>query len=256
MSDNVFNIPETLISTGLKYSQKAQDVLSLHSSLDAFSQTLHDSLPNEHARYAIDNFWVNWSAAMLNMASECEAIGNLLVKAAITFLKTDVAISKAFHGDKAEQDKINAEIDQANNQLDKFKQQYTQETQTDDSVKQRTDEEQKDLTLHNGQNMEDILSWKDYQQMKDVTFRVDKDGNITEEWSEPHNNFWDLGAGVGQGVGPATVSTKKVDRVYFNGHWVQSGSDEAKAIHNGTDGGTTSKDPNSISDGSGNTVVL
>ena len=248
MSDVVFSIPEDLISAGLKYSQKSLDVLTLHSSLDAFSQTLHDSLPNEHAQYAMDQFWADWSVAILNMATECESIGNLLVKAAVALLQTDLAILQAYHGDQAEQDKITAEINQSNNQLNQFNQQYAQEKQADATVQQRTDQEQKDMTLYQGQNQESVLTvmGSDQQETKNVTFRVDKDGNITEVWSVPHDGPNEAWMGT---TGPATESTKAISGVYFNGHWVASGSAEAKAIHNGTDGGTTSKDPESITEG-------
>ena len=220
MSDNVFSIPETLISTGDQYSQKAQDILTLHSSLDAFSQTLYNSLPNEHARYSIDNFWTKWSAALLNIAADCEDIGNLLVKAAIAYLQTDEAISKAFHGDQAEQDKIKAEIDQANQQLDTFKQQYDQEKQKNDNVDQRADTEKKDATFHTGQA--NVLVGAGVWRMENIAYRVDKDGNLTEVWM----------------LGNQEV-TRQMPDVFVNGHWVKAGSDEAKAIYNNPDGGPT-----------------
>ena len=142
MGDTIFSIPETLISVAAQYSQKALDVLALQSTLDANAQTLRDSLPNVSSRYAIDSFWADWSAAILNMVAACEAIGNLLVKAAITYLRTDATVAKAFRGDQAEQDKIKSEIDQSNQQLDQFKQQYKQEIQTYNTAKDNAKNEE------------------------------------------------------------------------------------------------------------------
>ena len=75
--DSIYAIPNALANAGSQFSDKALQVLQIHSDLDGFSQTLHDSLPNEKSQLTIDKFWSNWSTQMLNMASEIEIFVNV-----------------------------------------------------------------------------------------------------------------------------------------------------------------------------------
>jgi len=77
------------------------------------------------------------------MAGEIESIAVLLGKAAVTYLKSDEAIIKAFQGDHAEQDKIKGEIGTINTNLTQFKQDFAKAKNIQDTVKNRADEEKK-----------------------------------------------------------------------------------------------------------------
>ena len=83
MGDQILCAPAELASAGVKFSEKALQVLDIHSNLNSFSQTLHDSLPNANAQISIDKFWSNWSKLILDMAVEIENIGILLANAAV-----------------------------------------------------------------------------------------------------------------------------------------------------------------------------
>jgi hypothetical protein len=143
--DSIFAIPNALADAGVKFSEKALQVLQIHSDLDSYSQTLHDSLPNEKSQLTIDKFWANWSTQLLNMADEIESIAVLLGNAAIEYIKTDAAIAKAFHGDKAEQDKLSGEIQQIKDDQNTFKTKFADEQKVDSSVKQQVKTETQDV---------------------------------------------------------------------------------------------------------------
>src|SRR5579864_8887212 len=131
MGDQILCAPEDLASAARTFSEKALQVLTVHSDLNSFSQTLHDSLPNKNAQISIDKFWSNWSNLLLNMAVEIENIGILLANAAIAYLNSDEAIMKAFHADKAAQDAINGDIDKVKTNKDEFDKNFNQEKQAD-----------------------------------------------------------------------------------------------------------------------------
>src|SRR5437667_4443073 len=111
MGDQILCAPTELASAAVKFSEKALQVLDIHSNLNGFSQTLHDSRPNANAQISIDKFWTQWSKLLLDMAVEIENIGILLANAAVAYLESDDAIIKAFHGDQAAYDTITGDID-------------------------------------------------------------------------------------------------------------------------------------------------
>ena len=142
--DQILCPPEDLVSAGRTFSEKALQVLSIHSDLNSFSQTLHDSLPNKNAQISIDKFWSNWSKLLLDMASEIESIAILLANAAIAYLQSDEAIIKAFHGDQAAQDAINSDLDKIKNNKDEFDKAFNKEKQADDAVHAQEKQDEKD----------------------------------------------------------------------------------------------------------------
>jgi hypothetical protein len=143
--DSIFAVPNALADAGVKFSEKALQVLQIHSDLDSFSQTLHDSLPNERSQLSIDKFWAGWSTQLLNMADEIESIAILLGNAAVDYIKTDTAITKAFRGDKAEQDKLQGEIQQIIDDQNTFKTKFADEAKKDSDVKQNVKTETQDV---------------------------------------------------------------------------------------------------------------
>lgn len=132
--DQILCAPEALASAAKQFSDKALQVLSIHSNLDSFSQTLHDSLPNLNARVSIDKFWSAWSGLLLNMANEIESIAILLSNAAVAYLESDKAIMQAFHADQAAQNTINSELKQIKDDLNTFDNKFNQEKQSYDNV--------------------------------------------------------------------------------------------------------------------------
>ena|SRR5216110_22691 len=144
MGDQILCAPEELASAGVKFSEKALQVLDIHSNLNGFSQTLHDSLPNENAQISIDKFWSNWSKLLLDMAVEIENIGILLANAAVAYLNSDEAIIKAFHGDQAAHDAITGDLNKVKDDKDKFDQKFNQEKQADDAVHAQEKQDKKE----------------------------------------------------------------------------------------------------------------
>ena len=176
--DSIRCVPETLVQAGIKFSEKALQVLSVHHDLDTFSQTLHDSLPNEKSQLSIDKFWVNWSKQMLNMAAEIENIAILLGNAAVAYVETDAAIVKAFHGDPTE---VNAEIDKLKGELqtltdnnNTFKTQFDTEKNYDTQVNQQEQKEQEDVRKDNVTYKGNAMNGKGGV----FEFHLDKNGKI------------------------------------------------------------------------------
>ena len=177
--DSIRCVPESLVQAGIKFSEKAQQVLSVHHDLDTFSQTLHDSLPNEKSQLSIDKFWSDWSTQLLNMAAEIENIAILLGNAAVAYVTTDAAIVKAFHGDPSE---VNAEIDNLKGELqtltdnnNTFKTQFDTEKNYDTEVKNREHQEQEDVRKDGVTYTGTAMNGKGGT----FKFHLDKNGKIT-----------------------------------------------------------------------------
>jgi hypothetical protein len=165
-SDQILAPAENLVSAGVKFSDKALQVLSIHSDLDSFSQTLHDSLPDGLSRFTLDKFWSAWSKLLLSMANEIESIAILLNNAAVAYLESDKAIMQAFHSDQAAQDTINNELNQIKDDKNKFDDKFNQEKQADENVdKQKepdqkaADQEQKDINKKKAQDDFNKVPW-------------------------------------------------------------------------------------------------
>lgn len=177
--DSIRCVPESLVQAGIKFSEKAQQVLSIHHDLDTFSQTLHDSLPNEKSQLSIDKFWSNWSTQMLNMATEIENIAILLGNAAVAYVETDAAIVKAFHGDptevNAEIDKLKGEIQTLTDNNNTFKTQFDTEKNYDTEVKDREKQEAEKVRKDNVTHTGNAMNGKGGP----FKFRLDENGKIT-----------------------------------------------------------------------------
>ena len=145
MGDQILCPPEDLVDAALKFSDKALQVLSIHSDLDSFSQTLHDSLPDAHAQVSIDKFWGQWSKLLLDMAVEIENIGILLSNAAVAYLESDDAITKAFQGDPAAHDAITGDLNKVKDDKTTFDNKFDKEKNADNAVhdQQKQDEKEK-----------------------------------------------------------------------------------------------------------------
>jgi hypothetical protein len=175
--DSIRCVPESLVQAGIKFSEKALQVLSIHHDLDTFSQTLHDSLPNEKSQLSIDKFWTQWSKLLLDMAAEIENIAILLGNAAVAYVETDAAIVKAFHGDptevNAEIDKLKGEIKTLTDNNNTFKTQFDTEKNYDTQVNHQEQKEQEDVRKDNvtyeGSAMNGKSAFK---------FHLDKNGKI------------------------------------------------------------------------------
>ena len=133
MGDQILCAPIELASADVTFSEKALQVLDIHSNLNGFSQTLHDSLPNKTAQISIDKFWSNWSKGLLNMAIEIESIAILLTNAAVAYLESDQAIMKAFHADQAAQDAINGDLGKIKDDKNTFDTAFNKEKHTEDN---------------------------------------------------------------------------------------------------------------------------
>jgi len=162
--DTIFSVPEALASAGVQFSTKAQDVLGIHSNLDSYSQTLHDSLPNAKSQLAIDTFWTKWSGKLLDMANEIEGIAVLLGNAAVDYLKADAAIVKAFKGNKAEQDKLNAEIQKIKDDQKAFNKKFADEKKADADVNKQVKKDKDNIKKKEQedaaqQNFDNAVNW-------------------------------------------------------------------------------------------------
>jgi hypothetical protein len=158
MGDQILCAPTELASAGVKFSEKALQVLDIHSNLNGFSQTLHDSLPNENAQISIDKFWTQWSKLLLDMAVEIENIGILLANAAVAYLESDDAIIKAFHGDQAAHDAITGDLNKVKDDKNKFDNKFDEEKKADTAVHDQQTQDEKEKQEAQDQAFNDAVN--------------------------------------------------------------------------------------------------